>query len=137
MNKENIKKAYENACQDYLTQLLTDWGFYDDDMKETCMGWWVGDEIGGLFCLEDDIFINMDDIRYCVDNDISFEIYQDFQDYNVKCAEFGFNHMNLNAFVLGAPRVSDEEFKHFQQLKDELNYYIKEAKSKLDNENEF
>ena len=137
MNKENIKKAYESACQDYLRQLLADWGFYNEETKEICEGWWVGDEIGGLFCLEDDTFISMDDIKYCVDNNVGHDTYQEFQDYNAKCSEFGFNHMNLNAFVLGAPRVSDEEFKHFQRLKDELNHSITEAKSKLDGENAF
>lgn len=130
-NKESIKRAYRRACLDYLYQLLDDWGLYEKDDDITKFGWWVGDEIGGVFCLEDDTFINMDEIRYCVDNNIDYDTYQDYLEYATKCYDFGFDHMNLNAFVIGAPRVSNEEFERLEMLQKNLDDAINDIKDKM------
>lgn len=124
MTKENIKKDYTCACNNYLDKLLENWGLRDNP------GWWVGDEIGGVYCCEDDIFINMNDIVYCVDNDVDWYTYTKYLDYTSRCCEFGFDNINLKSFVKGAPRISDENFERLYKIKQELNDSINEIKEK-------
>ena len=130
--RENIKREYTRACLDYLYQLLEDWGFYGEDYENGNFGWWVGDEVGGVFCFEDDTFINMNDIKYCVDNGVDYDDYQEYQEYNARCVDFGFNTMNLNAFIKGAPRISNEEFENLEEIKQSLQDAIDNIKDKFD-----
>jgi hypothetical protein len=127
--KENIKREYIRACNDYLYKLLDNWQFYEDDVDAPCnFGWWVGDEVGGVFCLEDDTFIDMNDIRYCVDNDVDYETYTEYLDYITRCDGYGFDKINLNAFVKGAPRISNEQFDRLDKMRQEFHKTINEVK---------
>lgn len=125
--REEIKKEYDKVCSEYLDKLFEDWGVYGEVKKA---GWWVADDIGGVFCLEDDIFINMDDIRYCVDNNVDYQTYQDYLDYNCKCAEFNLSFMNLKSFINGSPRISEESFNHLKEAKEYFENAIEEVKNK-------
>ena len=127
--KEEIKEAYINACNDYVHKLMEIWNILDED-EEVDYSWWVGDEVGGVFCCDDDMFIDMNDIVYCVDNDVDHETYSNYIEYITKCEEYGFNTINLNAFVKGAPRVSDEEFRKLGEIKQQLYDTIEETKKK-------
>lgn len=128
-SKEYIKINYETACYEYLKRLLKNWGY--GDCVVSSVGWWVGDDIGGVFCLEDNTFLNMDDIRYCVDNDVDEDTYADYLDYNLRCADYGFNQINLNAFIKGAPRISDESFERLERIQLELEKSIEDVKKKI------
>jgi hypothetical protein len=127
---ETIKLNYVRACNDYLYKLLDMWTIHWNDPDDG-FGWWVGDEVGGIFCLEDDTFISMDDIRYCVDNEVSYDDYSDYLDYNVKCSDNGFDGMNLKAFIKGAPRVNDEVFEKIGTMKENLKKIIDAEKERL------
>ena len=129
-SKEHIKMNYETACYEYLKRLLKNWGY--GDCVVSSVGWWVGDDIGGVFCLEDNTFLNMEDIRYCVDHDVDEDTYSEYLDYNLRCAEYGFNQMNLNAFVKGAPRVDDETFERLDNLSIQLQEEINKTKGALE-----
>ena len=91
-------------------------------------GYWIGDEVGGVYAYGDSIFINMDDIVYCVENDIQEKEYVEYQDYNVRANELGFDLINLQSWHKGAPRVSDETFKKFEAMKRDLNDAINQEK---------
>lgn len=130
-NKEIIKRAYIRACNDYLYKLLDNWELYEGkDDVDFC--WWVGDDVGGACCFDDDTFICMDDIRYCVDNDVEYNTYLDYIDYSCKCSEYGFGSMNLDAFVKGAPRVSNEQFEKLDGLKHDLYEAVDNVKKSMD-----
>ena len=122
--KEELKTSYEKVCNDYLYKLLDNWNL--DEHSNT--GWWIGDEVGGMYCLNDDTFINIDDIIYCVNNDITEDMYNEYIDYITKCNDFGFGTINLNAFMKGAPRISDEQFKKLYILKNNLDDEINNIK---------
>jgi len=125
--KKQLRRDYETACNNYLYQLLSDWD-YDCSMN---IGWWVGDDVGGIYCLEDDIFININDIIYCVDNNVSRDDYTDYIGYIARCNNFGFETMNLNAFINGAPRISDESFERLEHIQLELEKSIEDLKKKI------
>lgn len=126
MDKKSLKENYENSCNNYLIALLEAWEY---DSEETSInGWWVGDDVGGIFCLNDNTFINMEEIIYCVDNDIDEETYDDYCNYNLKCAEYGFDQMNLKSFINGAPRIDEEAFSKLDGMKEELKNEIEKIK---------
>lgn len=120
--KTMLRKKWEDACNGYLLELLNNWDL------DASYGYWIANEIGGTYAYGDYIFINMDDIAYCVENDIKEKEYVENQDYNVRANEFGFNLINLQSWHNGAPRVSDETFKRFEKMKRDLDDAIKQEK---------
>jgi hypothetical protein len=128
---KTLESDYENACNNYLKQLLIDWGYSLEIFSNVIPGWWVADEVGGMFCLEDGTFISMNEIIYCVKNNITFSQYNEYVDYNLKCDEYGFNQLNINSFFNGAPRVNEETFEKLNSLKQQISETIEEAKDRF------
>lgn len=118
--KKMLRKKYEDACNGYLVELLNNWGL------DASYGYWIANEIGGTYAYGDYLFLNMDDIVYCVENDIQETEYVENQDYNVRADEFGFNLINLQSWHKGAPRVPDETFKRLEKMKRDLADVIKQ-----------
>lgn len=117
-----LRKNFEDACEAYVLELLNNWDL------DSYYGYWIANQIGGTYAYEDNIYINMDDIVYCVENDIQEKEYVENQDYNVRADEFGFNLINLQSWHKGAPRVPDETFKKLEKMKRDLDDAIKQEK---------
>ena len=126
MNKAHIKllkENYEKACNEYVQALLNLWSL--DDFY----GYWIGDEIGGVYDYGDGIFtIGMQDIVYCVENGVTEKEYEEMLEYCVKCYEYNLPTMNLNAWHKGAPR---HDFTKLDALKKDLNDAIENEKNKF------
>ena len=119
-HKEILKENYEKACNDYVRTLLTLWGV---DYK---CGYWIGDEVGGVYDIDGWITISMQEIVYCVENGVTYEEYEQWQDYGIKCAEYNLPTLNLNAWHKGAPR---HDFTKLDALKKDLDDAIEEYKN--------
>lgn len=113
--KRMLRKKWEDACNGYLVELLHNWG-----LDGASYGYWIADQTGGTYAYGDYLFLNMDDIVYCVENDIQEKEYVENQDYNLRADEFGFNLINLQSWHKGAPRVPDETFKRLEKMKRDL-----------------
>ena len=126
MNKAHIKllkENYEKACNDYVQALLTLWGL------DAYYGYWIGDEIGGVYDYGDGIFtIGMCDIVYSVENGVTKEEYEEMLEYCIKCSEYNLPTMNLNAWHKGAPRY---DFTKLDALKKDLDDAIDNEKNKF------
>ena len=72
------------------------------------------------------ILLNMQDIVYCVENGVTSEEYEQWQDYGVKCAEYRLPILNLNAWHKGAPR---HDFTKLDALKKDLDDAIENEKN--------
>jgi len=120
-----LRKKLDDACNGYLVELLNNWDL------DASYGYWIADEIGGTYAYGDYVFINMDDIVYCVENDIQEKEYVENQDYNVRAEEFGFNLINLQSWHMGAPRVPQETFDKLRKMKDELKNLCEETRNKF------
>ena len=123
--KRQLREDWEKACNGYLVELLCMWeldGYY---------GYWVGNEVGGVYDYGGDICIGMDDIIYCVEHDVTEEEYREWSDYCVSTNEFGFSTPNLRSWMLGCPRTSPEVFDRLRALKADLLRAVEEEKQKM------
>ena len=124
--KRQLKEQWEQSCNGFLVELLRMWeldGHY---------GYWIGDETGSVYDYGDGWFtINMDDIIYCVLNDVTREQYEEWQQYICDASEFGFATPNLRSFVRGCPRTPAETFQHLREIKATLNDAIRDEKQRM------
>ena len=74
MSKMSLKSCFEGLVKEYLEAILTGEYYFD---------YWIGDEIGGVACISNEIFIGFDEIRFCVDNNILLDVFWDYQDWIV------------------------------------------------------
>lgn len=124
--KRQLKEQWEQSCNGFLVELLRMWEL------DAHYGYWIGDETGGVYDYGDGMLtINMDDIIYCVDNDVTQEQYMDWQEYCYDASEFGFDMPNLRSWMRGCPRISKETFEKFRKMKKELNNAIDEEKERI------
>ena len=126
--KALLRHDYEKAVNGYLNELLRMWEL------DAHYGYWIGDETGSVYDYGDGMLtINMDDIIYCVLNDVTREQYMEWQEYICDAAEFGFATPNLRSFVRGCPRTPAETFKHLREIKAMLNDAIQDEKERMKN----
>ena len=126
--KRQLKEQWKQACNGYLCELLRMWEL------DSYYGYWIAEEIGGVYDYGGSFTIGMDDIIYCVENDVTQQQYMEWQDYIFDAAEFGFDTPNLRSWMKGCPRTSAETFKHLREIKAMLNKAIEEEKDRVNNE---
>lgn len=123
-----LRGNYEKACVDYLRTFL-----YMNEL-DIENGFWIGDEVGSTFDYGDGMFdIGMDDIIFCVENNITYLTYMAYIEYCLKCTEYNFTAPNFRSYFKGCPRVSKEVFDKLDAQKAELDRLIKEEKDRIDN----
>jgi len=123
MNK--LKIDYEKACNAYLQALIEAWGL---DMH---YGYWIAEEVGGIYDYDGGFTINMYDIIYCVENNVTEMQYMEWLDYCVEANEFNLPTPNLKSWMHGCPRTSPDTFKHFRDLRDRLNKAVDQERERF------
>ena len=126
--KRNLRGQWNGVCNCYLCELLRMWEL------DAYYGYWIGEEVGGVYDYGGTFTIGMDDIIYCVEHDMTQQQYMEWQDYICDAAEFGFDTPNLRSFVRGCPRTSAETFKHLREIKAMLNDAIEDEKERVKGE---
>ena len=121
-----LEGYYELACNAWVMMLARLW-----DLGDITRGYWVGDETGGVFAFNEELMLNMRDIRYAVKNDVSFDQACDWQDYSSWIAEYeecGYRVPTLQEYVEArVPLLGDEarqridaKRKEIEEMQDEL-----------------
>ena len=124
--KRQLKEQWEKACNGYLCELLRMWEL------DAYYCYWIGEEVGGVLDYGSGMFtISMDDIIYCVENDVTQQQYMEWQEYICDAAEFGFDTPNLKSWMRGCPRTSAETFERLRALKADLNNAVEEGKQRM------
>lgn len=121
-HKQLLKKNYEKACNAYVAALLDMWEV------DSNSGYWIGDDVGGVYDFDGWITIDMQEIVCCVENNITPKEVEEWQDYYVKCHEYNLPAMNLDAWHKGAPR---HDFSKLDALKKDLDEAIENEKNKF------
>ena len=115
---ENIKHARElfvSSVNAYLEELLRmfEWDAY--------YGYWVSDDVGGIYMYGDNDSLSFDEIRYIVDNNISLHTIEEWKDYCLSVAVFDIPTPSLEAWCYGCPHISKEKIKELEKLKSDLD----------------
>lgn len=76
-----MKKKYEEICNEYVYTFLKKHDFYEEEYDEYSEFYWVG-EVGTIIEVAD-YFIDFQDIKYDIDNDIPAPIYFKYYDYSL------------------------------------------------------
>lgn len=124
MDKKELRRRYNDACNGWVSALLEKW-------ELTGYHFWVADEIGGLCSLPDDNVISMQDIIYCIENGISYNEFIKCIDYNSDAHEFNFDHINLKSWHKGCPRVSEGVLDRLRRMKSNLTEECRRVKEEL------
>ena len=127
--KAKIKERYEFAVNSYLLELLNMWEL------DACYGYWIGDDVGGMYDYGGMFTINIGDIIYCVEHDVTYTQYLEWQEYICDASEFSFDMPNLRSWMMGCPRTDAETFKKLREMKNELENAIDEEKERVKNSN--
>lgn len=121
MKLKNLRKSYEDACNMWLRELCISWELRMSD------GFWIGDEVGGIWDSGDgDVIVDMQDIIYIVEHDVTYDTYCDWRSYNSDAAEFGYAYMRLKSYCEGERRIPQYAFDRLHQMKKDFEDAIDE-----------
>ena len=128
---EKLRMVFDETADKYVELLLDLWSNHvkDDPAFAPHYGWWADNDRTGIYCYDDDFFINLSDIIYCVENEVHYSEFREWQDYCTDAMEFGFDIINLKSWHLGAPRVSKDVIKNLKKMKQDLNDYAEAVKN--------
>lgn len=124
-NKSKLRKDFEHVCDEYKKVLEEMWALNPKT------GYWIADEVGGVYDNDGFVTLNLLEMIYCVEHDISWEEYDEWSQYNIKAHEFNFDFINLKSWHMGCPRVPQSAFIHLDSMKGDLEEEIKKQKVKL------
>ena len=126
INKVALKQSFEKTAIGYSKLLCANWELDEE------YGYWIGDEIGGLYDFADGyVTITYDDMRFCVENDVSLEEYNDWQNYCLFCHDYKQTMPNFKSWHRGCPHISKEARELLKKLKAEFEQACKEASESL------
>ena len=123
--KCRLKKRYEDVCNGYLCELLRMWEL------DAHYGYWNSDSPGTIYHYGETHNLSMEDIIYCVENDIEEDDVLAWEDYTLDAHEFGFNTPNLRSWHMGCPRTPQAVFDKLRGLKADLAAAIDDEKERL------
>lgn len=128
LDKKDLKQNYEQACNDYLKAFCDMYELqYEGDEA------WVARQHGTLAYIGD-YYFNFDDIRLCVDRRIPWNEVISWYDYNTQVHDIGLDCINLESWIMGAPRASRETIDHFYQIRRDFHDLIEEEKERIKQE---
>lgn len=109
-----LRRKFEDVATACADALVAQW-----QLKKT-YGYWVADDIGGVYCYGDYIFINLYEMLYCLEFGISEEEFVEWQEYCIWAKEFRQNVPNLKAWHNGCPRCSRENQQRLIKMKQDM-----------------
>jgi len=119
MDSSKARAAHwRDVCNEYLeTFCLKHEYSYEPDM-------WVGNDPGTIACINEEIFVGMDTIRYDIDNGINKEFFELWYWKGLDVYEItGEHYMNYPSFCKGAPDPWTSE--RLDQLRESKNRIAK------------
>ena len=123
---EELRDNYNNACNAYLDELIKMWEL------DKAYGFWVASEVGGTYIYGDTgLCIDMDNIIYVVNNNVSRREYMEWLDYCVWCGGYEFASPTLKSWMSGCPRIGVEVQNRLDSMKNELDKLISETKEQF------
>lgn len=117
-----LHKYFSEAVDKYVAALLK---MYEWDAS---YGYWVADDNTGVYAYGDYHFLSLSNIIYIVDNKVPEDVLCEWEEYCLWAHEFNQTIPNLDSWVMGCPRASNEEMAALRKAKQDLDDAIKETK---------
>lgn len=119
MNRKELRDQYKNIVDAYVREFVAK---HDYDMSDYEIGLcWVADDTGTTACIGD-MFVDFNDIRYDIDNDVPEPKFEEWYWTSLERAELGIKYMNYESFCKGAPDpVPPESMNEILALRNKLN----------------
>lgn len=129
---EKIKKEYSEICKEYVSLFAKKHSLENiDDSSD----FWVGDNVGGIATLGD-LFVNFDDIRYDIDNDVPKEKFLKWYSRDQELYSLSLKYMNYSTFCKGAPEpYTNEDIEKIQEAKERAEVAKKDLLEAINNLN--
>lgn len=130
IQSKELRKQFDEIVDKYVNKLLYMWSDYDgeDPSFDPSYGYWAGDDRTGVYCYAEQFHVSLSDIIFCVEKEVGYEEYMEWQDYCVECNEWGFDQPNLPSWHLGCPRVPAETFDTLREKKENLKSLVEIVK---------
>lgn len=127
MDKEKLKKDYENACNAYLKAFCEKHDYLYEGIEA-----WVGKDAGGIANCGDGYF-DMATIRADIDMDAHEEELLKWYDYTMDAVDFHLPQPTFEHWLLGCPRTPKEWFDNMRAKRKELEDLMKQEGERLGN----
>lgn len=122
----NARQKWSEACNLWVFLLCEQWGL--DGRR----GYWIGDEVGGVWELDGSIILGIKDIIYAVENHIGGRVaYDDWRDYCMDLSELNIEVPSFIEWCEGVKVIGKESLDKLLQMKRDLDKLVEEEKSKL------
>ena len=113
-----LKEEFEQIANKYANKLVEMY-FFEKDCDKPYF-YWVSDEAGSILAVSD-YYFNFDDIRYIVDNNVPFDTWLDWYDYNLAITDLDIKAPNLKSWYVGCPRLTKEQLVNMFRLRQGLD----------------
>lgn len=111
---DTLKMLYNGVVEDYCVAFCKKHDFeYENDA-------WVGGAVGTIISIAD-YFIDFQDIKYDIDNDIDKSVFFQWHDYAYDMAFLGAKQINYPSWVKGAPRRTQEWIEEAYKRKEKIS----------------
>lgn len=117
---KKLREDYERLANMYLDELVKAYELDPDN------GYWVGDEVGGVYCNGDMFSVSFDDMIFIVTYNVPKDEFLEWVDYCLFAHEFGQPEPNLKSWYAGCPRHNKETRDRITELKRNLITEINE-----------
>ena len=125
---QNIKASYIKSCNKYLKMFCNKHDLGCDYIY--AKNSWVGNDVGtAVYC--GDYYVDMETIRYDIDNHIDPEEFFKYYNYCLEVSEFNLNIPNYSYWCNGHDVTSKETLQKLRDLKNELNNIIDSENKKM------
>lgn len=123
MEKE-LKQQFEYVCYAYIKAFLTKHDLSSAD--------WIGSGVGEVVCINGEIFLNFDDVRYDIDHTADHDPNEIWR-WRQYCQRLDYlelpKRINFSSWCKGAPHPYSD--KQLEEL-DKLHEAVLEAKKRFD-----
>lgn len=120
--KEDLKNEFKLLCDKYV-QAFMDMYFDDSDMASYD---WLTDDLIEV----NDYFVNINTVKYCVDNNVLWEDFYQWYDYvlRVNTVDHNIPTPSIDMWVKGCPRRTEEDIENLESL----HNHVMEAQRELE-----
>lgn len=119
---DGLRLNYKKACDAYLER------FCELIEMDLHYAEWV--DVGGIANIGD-YYVSMLDMITAVEHDVPCDKFLEWYDYTIRVGMLDLPTCNLENWLKGCPKYSDESLARIKEVREELNRLTKEAKEAL------